>query len=234
MLNKTIYTTLLQLIATISLWALMATSSAAEQKPVQKDTQAGTPVTMLPNITYKPPLLDDTAAKRTNGMLDKTVILEVLAPDHTGLTIQAQPTLYWTMRNKATVRFTITEIADSVKPVLETKIEKGPGIQQLDLARYDISLKPETRYRWTVTQVVEEGDKSEDVAASGFIERIIPGEGLSGRIKQVRGLALVDIYSIEGIWFDALQTISSMIEKTPEEQSLKDVRKSLLTQIDVH
>jgi len=237
MLNKTMYRTLLQLVVAISLGTFMAISSAAEQKRVVTDVPAGKPAAIMPNITYKPPLLDDAAdqtAVSTKGMQGKTVILQVLAPDHTGLTMQAQPTLYWTMRSKAAIHFAITEIADGAKPILEAEIEKGPGIQQLDLSRHDISLKPGTRYRWSVTQVVKEGSKSTDVIASGVIERIKPGEGLSSRIKRVRGVALVDVYAIEGIWYDALQTISSMIDETPEDQNLSAIRQSLLNQVGVN
>lgn len=238
MLNKTMYRTLLQLVVAISLGTFTAVSGAAEQKRDVKDAQAaGKPAAIMPNITYKPPLLDDIAdmtAVSTKGIQGKTVILQVLAPDHTGLTIQPQPTLYWTMRSKAAIHFAITGIADGAKPVLEAEIEKGPGIQQLDLARYDIALKPGTRYRWSVTQVVKEGSKSTDVIASGVIERIKPGEGLSSRIKRVRGVALVDVYAIEGIWYDALQTISSMIDETPEDRNLSAIRQSLLNQVGVN
>jgi hypothetical protein len=230
------YRTLLQLVVAISLGTFTAVSSAAEQKQVVKDTQAGKPAAIMPNITYKPPLLDDAADRTTvstRGIQGKTVILQVLAPDHTGLTSQAQPTLYWTMRSKAAIHFAIAETADGAKPILEAELEKGPGIQRLDLARHDISLNPGTRYRWSVTQVVKEGSKSTDVIASGVIERIKPGEGLSSRIKRVRGVAKVDVYAIEGIWYDALQTISSMIDETPEERNLSAIRQSLLNQVGV-
>jgi hypothetical protein len=82
--------------------------------------------------------------------------------------------------------------------------------------------------------VVKEDDKSIDVIASGVIERIKPGEGLTNRIKRVRGVALVDVYAIEGIWYDALQTISSMIEETPEDRKLSAIRQSLLDQAGVN
>jgi len=236
MFNKTMYRTLLQLVVAISLGTFTAVASTAEQKPIKKDSQAGKPATIMPNITYKPPLLDDIAdmtADSTKGMKGKTVILQVLAPNHTGITMQPQPTLYWTMRSKATIHFTITEIAAGAEPILKAEIEKGPGIQQLDLTQNDISLKPGTRYRWSVTQVIKEGDKSTDIIASGVIERIKPGEGLSNRIKRVRGMALVDVYAIEGIWYDALQTISSMIDETPEDRNLSAIRQSLLNQVGV-
>ena len=237
MFIKTSHRALLPLVVMITLGTFTAVSSAAEQMRPVKDTQAAKPAATIPNITYRPPLLDNSAdmtAISTKGMQGKTVLLKVLAPDHTGLTLQPQPTLYWTMRSKAAIQFVIAEIADGAKPILDAVIEKGPGIQQLDLARYNISLKPGTRYRWSVTQVVKEGGKSTDVIASGVIERIEPGEGLSNRIKRARGVVLVDVYAIEGIWYDALQTISSMIDKTPEDRNLSAIHQSLLNQVGVN
>ena len=237
MLSKAIHKTFLQLYIVVSLGTFTAVSGGAEQKPANKDTQTSRPAAIMPNITYKPPLLDDTTDETTGGtrgMQGKTVILQVLAPDHTGLTLQSQPTLYWTMRSKATIHFGITEITDNAEPILELTAEKGPGLQYLDLASTDVSLRPGTRYRWSVTQAVKEDDRPTDIIASGTIERIEPGEGLSSRVKRVRGVALVDVYAIEGIWYDALQTISSMIEETPGDRNLLAVRQSLLNQIGVN
>ena len=50
-------------------------------------------------------------------------------------------------------------------------------------------------------------------------------EGLRSRIKKVRGIALVVVNASEGLWYDALQSISTMIE-----QSLATVRATLLEQ----
>jgi hypothetical protein len=129
MLNKTMYRTLLQLVVAISLGTFTAVSGAAEQKQAVKDAQAGKPTAIMPNITYRQPLLDDVndmPAFSTMGVQGKTVMLQVLAPDHTGLTTQSQPVLYWTMRSKAAIHFAITEIADGAKPILEADFVKRP------------------------------------------------------------------------------------------------------------
>ena len=234
LLNKALCRTSLQLVVAIWLGTFTTVSSSAEKKPLINDSQATRSAAVMPNISYKPPLLDDTAdgaAVSTKGLLGNTVILQALAPDHAGLTLQPQPTLYWTMRSKAAIQFVLTAIADGAEPILKAELEEGPGLQQLDLSRHNISLKPGSRYRWSVTQVVMQGDKSTDVIAGGVIERIEPGEGLSSRVKRVRGVALVDVYAIEGIWYDALQTISSMIEETPGDRNLLAIRQSLLSQV---
>lgn len=45
---------------------------------------------------------------------------------------------------------------------------------------------------------------------------------------------LVEVYAIEGIWYDALESISSMIEESPEDQTLMAVRASLQDQAGLH
>ena len=48
------------------------------------------------------------------------------------------------------------------------------------------------------------------------------------------GTELVAVYASEGIWYDALETISSMIDKSPEDQGLVAIRASLLDQVGLH
>ena len=119
------------------------------------------------------------------------------------------------------------------KPLLEVDIKKAAGIQQLDLGKHGITLQPERSYQWSVTPVMDKNNQSTAATASGLIERIEPGEGLGSRIKKSHGTELVNVYAIEGIWYDALETISSIIDKSPEDQNLLAIRTSLLKQAGV-
>ena len=116
-------------------------------------------------------------------------------------------------------------------PRPEAGSNKVAGIQQLGLGDHNISLLPELTYQWSVTMVADEGSRSAGVIASGLIERMEPGEGLTSRIKRSKGTDLVDVYANEGVWYDALETISSMIEESPEDKGLEAIRASLLDQV---
>ena len=211
--------------------AVTSVSGAAEQAQEKKSPQTNKALTVRPAILYKPPLRDDLPAEASRSIEDKKSTLQVLAPDHTGLTLQSQPTLYWYASTPVAVRFTIAAMEKpKTDPLLDIAIKKATGIQQLDLAKHGISLQPEISYQWSVTQVMDKGSQSTAAVASGIIERIEPGEGLSSRIKKSHGTKLVNVYAIEGIWYDALETISSMIDKSPDDQSLVAIRKSLLKQ----
>jgi len=64
-----------------------------------------------------------------------------------------------------------------------------------------------------------------------MIERMETDEGLSSRIKMSHGTDLVAVFASEGIWYDALENISSMLKKSPEDQGLVAIRASLLDQV---
>ena len=222
----------LQWFVAISLWAVTIASSAAEQGPGVKGSQADTPAATRSAVIYKPPLLDAPRTRVDGGAGDtgsEAASLQVLAPDHAGLTTQVQPTLYWYARTPVAVRFEFVRIDEAgVVPLLEVKAgsDKVAGIQQLNLGDHNISLQPELAYQWSVAPVMDEDSRS-----TAVIERMKPGEGLTSRIEKSRGMDLVGVYAIEGIWYDALETISSMIDKSPEDQGLVAIRASLLDQV---
>jgi hypothetical protein len=221
----------------ILLGAVTAVSISAEQAKGVKGPQAGKPAAVQWAVRYIPPLLDDLPAgedESTRGTAGEAAILQALAPDHVGLTTHAQPTLYWYARAPMMVRFKIAPLnKDGADPLLEVEAgsKKLTGIQKLNLGEHKISLQPEVAYQWSVAQVVDEGGRSAGVIASGLIERMEPGEGLISRIENNQGTKLVTVYANEGIWYDALEAISSMIDKSPEDQGLVAIRTSLLDQV---
>lgn len=226
----------LPLVAAILLMAITSISNATEHKQDAKSSQAS-PSASRPNVIYKAPLFDTPqpeADQKTRSVNNEAGLLQVLAPDHPGLTLQAQPTLYWYTSTPVALRFTISAIEQKkTASLLQIDIKKASGIQKLDLAKHDITLQPELNYQWSVAQVMKDHKQSAAIA-SGIIQRIEPGEGLSSRIKKNQGIKLVNVYAIEGIWYDALETISKMIDNSPEDKSLTAIRKSLLEQADLN
>lgn len=231
----------LQLVAAILLGTVTFVSGADEPGKAAKDVQqAGKRAAGRLAVNYKPPLRDDSGAMEGAGVRTaggKTAMLEALAPDHVGLTTKAQPTLYWYARTPVAVNFEFTLVKkDETAPLLKTRVtsRENAGIHQLDLGAHGASLQPGIAYRWSVAMLSDKGSQSGSLIAGGMIERMDPGEGLGGRIKKVRGIALVDVYAIEGLWYDALESISTMIEESPGDQSLAAVRTSLLDQAGLH
>jgi hypothetical protein len=223
----------------VLLGAVTTVSISAEQAKGVKGPQAGKPASVQWAVRYVPPLLDEPEAMEDESPRDaagEAAILQALAPDHVGLTTHAQPTLYWYAQTPVVVRFKIAPLnKDGAAPLLEVEAgsKKLAGIQQLNLGDHKISLQPELVYQWSVAQVDDKDSPSAGVVASGFIERMEPGEGLTSRIKMNQGTKLVTVYANEGIWYDALEAISSMIDKSPEDQGLVAIRTSLMDQVGV-
>jgi hypothetical protein len=193
-------------------------------------------VVKQPMVFYKPPLRGAPQARVGGGTRGSgsIAVLQVLAPDHVGLTTRAQPTLYWYARTPAAARFEVALIdAEGIDPLLEVEAGAGKaaGIQQLNLGDHGVSLQPGVSYQWSVALVADAGSRATDLVASGVIERIEPDEGLDNRLSAGTGLQRVEIFASEGIWYDALDEISSLIAASPEDESLREVRDQLLLQV---
>ena len=72
-----------------------------------------------------------------------TPMLSALAPDHTGMTIQEQPSLYWYLSKSTSYPIEFTIIDDrAIQPLVERRLSGPlqPGVQRLRLADYGIRL----------------------------------------------------------------------------------------------
>lgn len=198
-------------------------------------TPAGMPV-------YKPPLRSAPGGRvggSSRGGGDELPMLSVLAPDHTGLTAQEQPCLYWYLSRSTphSLKLTLTELtlieAQAIRPLLETRISTPiqPGVQCVRLSDYGVRLSPGVAYRWFVALVVDPGNRSKDILAGGSIERIELPEALSARLAQASREEAPHIYAEAGLWYDALMAISDLIETTPNDPVLRNQRAALLEQV---
>jgi len=186
---------------------------------------------------YRPPMRGAPAARiggGTRGIGELTLELVVLAPDHTGLTTKEQPTLYWYVSEPVPARLEVTVINDeAIDPALEQVVSTpgGAGIQSIDLAKSGASLKPDLEYRWFVSVVADPGQRSNDVVASGTIQRMTPDAALKSRIAGADERDLARIYAEEGVWYDAIDALSRAIEKSPNDAALREQRAALLEQV---
>jgi hypothetical protein len=170
----------------------------------------------------------------SRGTADITGELSVLAPDHTGLTTRSQPTLYWYLSRPANARLDVTVMnEEKIDPLLEKVIgvPKTAGIQSLDLATVGTTLKPGVEYRWFVSLTPDESQRSNDIVASGTIKYVPPDAALQGQITRADTLAQARIYAEDGIWYDAIDSISRAIRENPADTSLHTRRAAMLEQV---
>lgn len=190
-----------------------------------------------PAVKYVPPMRGAPASRvggGSRGVGDDAPKLSVLSPDHTGLTIQEQPTLYWYVSKPVVAHFEVTVINDQLVDPLVDKDFSVPtkaGIQRLRLADFGVKLKPNVEYRWYVSLIVDPAQRSNDIIASGTIQRILPSQELQEKLAHADKKAQVGIYAEAGVWYDALSSISDLITAKPEERALREQRAELLEQV---
>jgi len=154
--------------------------------------------------------------------------LTALAPGHTGLTISAQPVLYYYTPASARPRLVLRPASDAVAPPLvdlELPAPPGAGIQSIDLAELGVRLAPAVEYKWTVSIAGEKRD------TSGTVQRIEPSAELSRKLAGTSGRARYAALAREGIWYDALDEVSRAADSGAASALAGRHRAALLEQI---
>lgn len=185
---------------------------------------------------YKPPMRGAPASRvggGSRGTGDANLVVSVLAPDHTGLTTQAQPTLYWYASGPSNAMVEVTVIAEVDElPVLTQNIDltRG-GVQSFDLAKHGVSLKPDTEYEWFVSVVPDPAQRSKDLTSGGTIRRVSPDPSVQARAAAAGERQAPMIYAEAGLWYDAIDALSRLIELHPDDAELHAQRAALLDQV---
>jgi hypothetical protein len=200
---------------------------------------AAAPVAKHP-ILFHPPS-DVSEGVQTNrvgggsrGIGDGNITLEVLVPNQVALTTQASPSLYWYQSAEAKTKCEIT-VTEPKKPkpllALKTGDSTPAGIHAIRLSKFNVTLKPNVVYKWSVAVVLDSNSRSGDIIAQGTIKRIEPSADLAGKLGGASDADKAAIFAENGIWYDALQAVSDQIDKNPQDASLKQQRADLLKQV---
>jgi hypothetical protein len=204
---------------------------AVEKKAERKPAPFVTPI-------YKPPLRGapvGRVAGGTRGILAENVLLLcVLTPDHTALTTQDQPSLYYFLGQKSQYPIELTIIEDQgIYPILEKQIAspEAPGIQAIHMRDYDLHLEKDKVYKWFITIIPDPVRRSKDILAWGAIKRIDIPESVRHKIAGSGKEQIAQIYANAGIWYDSFAEISKLIESYPSNQEFRQQRSDLLEQV---
>lgn len=211
---------------------LAAESEARAQASAPAKQAAALPV-------YKPPLRGAPAAGRligggSRGSVPNSLVLAVLAPEHTGLTSSAQPTLHFYISEPARALLEITVLeAGAVHPAAEIALGTvhDGGLVAVDLARHGVTLKPDTEYAWSVAVVPEPEQRSHDIISSGVIKRTPASPELTAKLSRAAPDELAFVYAEEGYWYDAVTAVSALIQSRPQDKALRAQRAALLEQV---
>jgi hypothetical protein len=160
--------------------------------------------------------------------------LEVLVPEHAGLTLSAQPVFYWHLSQAADVRVDFTLVdPEAATPVVETTL-RGPfaeGMHRIETSRHGVKLRRGVTYQWFVALVTDPERRSSDVIAGGAVELTAPPPDLEARLAQVSRERAPLLLAEHGIWYDAVDGLSRLIEASPDDPEPRRQRAALLSQV---
>jgi hypothetical protein len=188
------------------------------------------------SLAYNPPkgLLSGTRVDGdggSRGSSAKLPSLYVLTPNQTALTTQAQPSLFWYQSGPAATHFELTLVEPGKpKPLLKIGTDKagGTGIHRLPLGKYHVTLTPGVFYKWTVALVPDPANRSEDLVASGTIQRAEPDPEFTAALTAAEGPDKAALFATKGFWYDALEAVTNQIDAAPKDKALRLQRASLL------
>jgi hypothetical protein len=223
----------------ITVVAMISLSALALSIPVVVEAQTQAPANALAAPVYKPPLRGAPGGRvgggtRGTGGGREVFVLSVLAPDHTGLTMQEQPSLYWFISSVASSPAELTVMDPrATQPVLEVRIPSPVqrGVHRIRLADHGVRLSPGVAYRWYVAVVPDPDRRSKDILAGGTIERVETPAELSAKLARASKTEVPFLYAEAGLFYDALTAISELIETAPEDPGLQKQRATLLAQV---
>lgn len=222
------------LVMVLAPFSTFVSAEDAQGVVVQQDQAASS------GFVYRPPMRGAPVSRvggASRGIGDADLELSVLAPDHTGLTTNSQPTLYWYLSKPVNARLDVTVINnDEIDPILEKVIgiPNSAGIQRLDLATAGTRLEPGIEYRWFVSVTPDEEQRSNDIVASGTIEYTAPDADLERRIAASDEREQAAIFAENGLWYDAIDSLSHAIENNPGDASLRALRAAMLEQVGLN
>lgn len=202
----------------------------------------------LPRMfVYKPPMRGAPASRMgggtrgitrglTRGKKEVFPVIAVLVPEHTGLTTKAYPKLYWYISEPSSERIEFTLNDEEIgETLIQTNLSAAEsGIHCLNLSDYNQQLSPGKQYSWFITIIVEPDKPMKNILAGGGIMRVKPLKFLADKLKIADKRDIPAIYADSGIWYDALDELSDLIKKHPEDTRLKEMRVNLLKQVGLN
>lgn len=191
-----------------------AEEQAADRPPTETAESAPK---ASPPVLYVPPGRGSVKTRvggATRGSRSDLPRIQVLAPDHLGLTTTPQPNLYWVASAPvdAAVHFTLVE-QGAAKPLLEIEVPAptSAGTQVVRLAEHGVQLTEGRDYQWFVALVPDPEHRSKDVLAGGAIE-YRSAESVLGAPREQ---ADFERFAQGGVWYDALDTLQQHLATDP-------------------
>ncbi len=217
-------------------------------------------ISFIPPATKNPRRSQGSGSRGCDNesLASNLVTLLIPSKDYAGQTLSGRPTFFWHLSKAVSVpmQFTLVEEKVGGKTVLEKQIDAPkPGLIQVEFPQEQPELVPGQIYRWTVSLVCNSNRRSEDVFFQSWIQRVPIAPELEQKLTTVglnsttvepiqasesvsrRNessqilLSRAAIYAQEGLWYDALTTLSTALNANPKDAAVQADFLSLLDQV---
>jgi hypothetical protein len=107
---------------------------------------------------------------------------------------------------------------------------KKAGIQKLDLKKYDVKLKANQLYSWSISLVKAIDRPYDNYAESALIKYVKKNDVMLKNLKEPT-ISQASIYAQAGIWHEAISTILQRLKNQPNDNSSKQGLVTLMKQV---
>ena len=173
-------------------------------------------------------------SSRTRSVGEAALAIAVIAPDHTGLTTQSQPTLYWFASQPVSGRVAVTiQDEKGIEPLVERhlSLSDAVGMIPVRLAELGVQLQPGNEYRWSVAVDADSPRQSRGVVTSGSIRQADSSDTIRAHLSSLPPERAAFVLAEQGLWYDALAQLGELIERAPADPRWRRYRAALLEQV---
>jgi hypothetical protein len=151
-----------------------------------------------------------------------------------GLTTEAHPTLMfyvpYSRNSEYPTEFVLQDHDSNLIYQKAIALPENPGIISISVPQ-NISLAVNKRYRWFLTVNCDPENDSPPTYVEGVIKRITLDKKVTEKLKTATPLQRLDIYLQNGIWHEALKTLSQLHQENPKDKEIQEKWQHLLTSI---
>jgi hypothetical protein len=222
----------------------LASASGANAREAQADAKtdvSAAPETKTakpaPAPIYVPPRRKAPRSRTggaTRGAGPAVPAVEVLAPESVGLTLAAQPVLYWYIGEPANRRAELILVKETAaEPLLKADlgVPKRSGVQRVRLADHGVELETGVDYQWFVAIASKSDPDGHDHVAGGGVALVAVPADLAPKLAAANEAGRAHVLAAGGIWYDAVDALSQRIADAPDDTTPRLQRADLLAQV---
>lgn len=172
---------------------------------------------------------------RGNCLRGNPPLIALVPVTNFGTTLKAQPTFYWHVPTTTTplAEFVLLDADDN--EVYRTTFDLNGNSGIIELALEDQADAPTLEvgqdYHWYFSLICDPGDRSGDIFAEGWIQRIAAPASLTSRLAATPENDRATVYAEAGIWYDALSSLAALRQTQPRNPTISTQWATLLRSV---